>query len=136
MLETPSADLFFILLSAVLHSSFVMLSARLLYISLLTFLIGLYVSTHLLGRLFSYIFLLWNCFIKCDLTLLSTSLFSVSRISSLLLTFITLSTLIFFEDLSSRLLSIYFNSPWIASHHMSMHLFIFNKLSFFCSAEL
>src|SRR5205085_8801910 len=111
MLETPGADLFFVLLSAVLHSSSVILSARLLYISLLTFLIGLYASTHLLGRLFSCTFLFRNCFMKCDLTSLSTSLFSVSSISSLPLTFITLSTLIFFEDLLSRLLSIYFNSP-------------------------
>src|SRR5437868_15065942 len=98
--------------------------------------IGLYASAYLSIILLLLTFLFQNCFLKCDLTSFRTSFFSVSNTSCSSFLIITLSNLIFYEDLFNRLLSIYFNSLCIAAHLVSTELFISLDLPFFFLAVL
>src|SRR6266487_4097765 len=95
--------------------------------------IGLYASVHLSMILLLPTFLFWNCFLKYDLTSFKTSFSSVSKTSCSSFFIMTLSSCIFCEDLSRRLLSICFNSPCIAAHLISTELFISFRSSFFLS---
>src|SRR5438105_3156114 len=95
--------------------------------------ISLYTFTYLSIILLLLTFLFQNCFLKYDLTSFRTSFFSVSNTSCSSFLIITLSSHIFCEDLSKRLLSICFNSPCIAAHFVSTELFISFRSSFFFS---